>query len=643
MVGDDDKKRRPRSQTEPGAGGTQDIVMDFGRPARSRSAPVAPAPFAEPFRPMTPGRVPTSPGAAGPGGHRSMPAGPAPARPGVPAPGGFGDRSSTVMHPSASAADPLRTGTQGFARTGAATQGFPATGAFAPSGGLAHTGEVTSAMARRHGPTPEEADRERRAVISRRSRDFLIHIDTLSRLLAIHDARNQAVQAALRELVDDLEALQRGGEELSLVFAEGHAFVNGVWVRASRRAWDAAVLLTERLGQIEGRGIVLDADTRADTLLALTDFLRQDRPAGVTAQEHFDRAGLPGIKLVPMPSAADRARGAAEGRQDALKLFTEGLEAVTEHDLADLDLFMRRRQRALVQSLVQLAENEPENLLSLTVMRDPTLGPRAHSLMVAIYSVAVGRMMDFGRRDLLRLGVAALNHNLGEALLPAEVFSIERKLQPHERGTIEEHPLRGFAHLLQHYGFGQGTLERALTSAEHHQRFDGQGGYPFPAAAGQHPFSRIIAVADVFDALCQPRPWRGAFPPDQAVKLVSRQAGKQLDDVIVRRFVWLVGRYPPGSLVELDTGEWGLVLGPGHGLYPLIRPRVLLISDADGWEMETPIAVDLGERHPRRRAWLRTIARTRDPNKVGLPVARYFFGERIEGRPGRMDSDELGA
>jgi HD-GYP domain-containing protein (c-di-GMP phosphodiesterase class II) len=491
-------------------------------------------------------------------------------------------------------------------------------------------------------PNAEALDRERRARITRKARDFLVHIDTLGRLLAIHDAGNAAVRSALMDLVKDVRELQAGGEDLSLVFAEGHAFANGVWIRASRRAWDAAVMLTDKLGSIEGRGLVLEAGAEASTLLALTDFLRKDAPSGVSGAEHFKRAGLPGIRLLPLPSAADRARaGRTELREHALEVFAEGLEVVTRAELANLDLYVRRRQRSVVQQLIELAEESPEELLTLTVMRDPSLAPRAHNMMVCIYAVCLGRLMDLRRRDLLRLGMSALNHNLGETLLSETVFSFERQLFPHERQKVEQHPLLGVAHLLQHYGYGRPIVERALVSAEHHQRFDGEGGYPFPAGDDQHLFSRVVAVADVFDALCSPRPHRGAYPPDQAVKLVTRQAGRQLDPVMVRRLLWLVGRYPPGSLVEMDTGEWALVIGPGQGAYPLVRPRVLLISDEDGWELPTPIVVDLGERHPRRRAWLRTIARTRDPVKVGLDVPTWFFGPRVELEPGRMDIDEL--
>jgi HD-GYP domain-containing protein (c-di-GMP phosphodiesterase class II) len=496
------------------------------------------------------------------------------------------------------------------------------------------------------GPPPgalQEDERKRRQHLARKAKEFLVHIDTLGRLLMIHDARNSAVQAALRELVADVVALQQGGEDLKLVFAEGHAFVNGVWVRASKRAWEAAQLLTERLEGVEGRGLVLEPGTEAATLLALTEFLRTPPPEGVSGAQHFKNAALPGIRLVPLPSQADRARaGQPQALDQAVEVFKEGLETVTRAELANLDLYMRRRQRALVQNLIQLAENSPEELLTLTVMRDPTLGSRAHTLMVAIYAIALGRLMDLTRRDLLRLGMCALNHNVGESLLDEGLFAADRKLQSHERMTIEQHPLLGMLHVLKHYGFGAASLERALTAAEHHMHHDAQGGYPFQTDRSTHLFSRIIAVADVFDALCSQRPWRDGYPPDQAVKLVTRQGGRHLDPIVVRRLLWLVGRYPPGSMVELDTGEWALVVGPGRGAYPLVRPRILLISDEDGWELPTPVVVDLGERHPRRRAWLRTIARTRDPRKLGLEVAPYFFGDRIEADPGRLDVDEMG-
>lgn len=489
--------------------------------------------------------------------------------------------------------------------------------------------------------SPQEgADRERRQLVTRKARDLLIHLDALARQLAIHDAGNEAVQAMLREVAQDVNELQQGGEDLALVFEEGHAFVNGVWVRTTKRAWEAALALGGRLKSLDGRGLVLEAGIDPRSILKLSQALRP--PKGVMDPGRADAiAGLPGLKVVPVASAADRARsGQAGAQQRAADIFQEGLLTLSESELAQLDLYMRRRQRALVQNLVQLSEDSPEELLSLTAIRDPTLPSQAHNLMVCIYAVAIGRKMDLGRRELMRLGVASLNHNLGESLVPEDVFSIDRPLQPHERAHVEQHPLRGLRHLLHHYGWGGPTVERALVASEHHLHIDGEAGYPFQGGAVPHVFSRIVGVADVFDALCSKRPHREAFPPDQAVKLLGRMGGHQLDPVLVRVLVRLVGRWPPGTLVELDTGEWAIVMGPGRGADPLQRPRVMLISDQDGFEIEKPMVVDLGERHPRRRAWVRTIARPRDARKHGISINPWLYADRVEIAPLRLDSED---
>ena len=482
-----------------------------------------------------------------------------------------------------------------------------------------------------------QQDRRRRREIARKARDFLVHLDTLGRLLQIHDANNAAVKEALERLSQDVSALQADGEA-TLVFAEGHTFVNGVWVRASQRAWEAGIQLTRRLEELRARGLTLDASITPDTLIQLSRFVGVDRdkPAGDIIGE-----GLAGASILPMPTEADQARaGRSAQRARAAEIFREGMLTIGREDLQKLDLYMRRRQRTLVQNLVQLSEDDPEELLALTAVRDPKLPPSAHTLTVSILAIAMGRILGLSRRELMRLGMAALGHNVGEALVDQRLFEVARPLDGEERDELERHPLLGMKHQLMHYGFNTTALDRAVVSAEHHLHWDGSGrGYPFSTHHTAHLFSRIISVADVFDALCTPRPHRDPYTPDQSVKLVRRLSGNQLDPDIVFILRRLIGRYPPGSLVELDTGEWAIVLGPGAGSRPLKRPRVVLISDEDGFTLPQPIAIDLGERHPRRKAWLRTIVRALDPRRAKVSVAQLLFADRVDNPPLKLDHD----
>lgn len=484
------------------------------------------------------------------------------------------------------------------------------------------------------------ADRERRRRVVAVTRRFLTHLGSLVRQLAVHDPRNAAVKAVLDDLGRDAFELGRTADVTAIVFAEGHTFVNGVWVRTTARAWDSAQFLTSTLARMGARGVRFFAGVGTGQLLHLTQRLREAANWKEDRPEELEDIGIDGIELILLPDDdKDEDGSRVKFRKRAVELLEEGMLAGDPGRLANLDVYLRRRQRALALRLVQMAEETPEDLLMLTAVRDATITSIAHNLMVAILSIAIGRLMDFRRRDLVRLGVCALSHNVGETLLPPELFALERKYTDAELALARQHPLMGMAHLLEEFGFEVPIVERALASAEHHLHFDG-GGYPQIGLHQPHIFARIIAVADVFNALASPRPQRGEFPPDQAMKLVNRKAMAQLDPLVVRVFVRLVGRYPPGSLVELDTGEFGVVLGPGQGLKPLIRPRVLLLTDPEGFELDMPVLCDLGERHERRRAWLRTIVRTRDPKNMAVPVSRYLMADRIESVPGRMDIDD---
>ena len=478
-----------------------------------------------------------------------------------------------------------------------------------------------------------EEDRVHRRRIAKAARNFLVRLDALGRLLAMHAEDNAAVAELLEKASADLKELQAKTGDAAFVFTEGHSFVNGVWVRSTQRAWEAGKRLTDRLEQMHSRGMVLSDKLTPDSLLALSRLTGKSK----SLPEMFD---VPGVRLLPAPSDADLARmGRAKQREMAVDLFREGLITISARDLQELDLYMRRRQRALCQALISLAEDSTEDLLALTTIREPRLPPQAHTLMVTVLSIALGRALDMPRRELLRLAIAALSHNMGEAFINPKAFALPREYTDKERRFVQRHALLGFKHQLKTYGFQGPALDRAVACAEHHLHVDGKGGYPYQTKAMPHLFSRIIGVADVYLALCADRPHRKGYTPDQAMKIARRLRGKQFDRRLVKLLVRVVGRYPPGSLVELDTGAWAVVIGPGEGQFPLERPKVLLISDEDGYELAQPIAVDLGERHGRRKAYLRTIARTRDPRATGIEVHKFLFADRVEVPPVKLDFD----
>jgi HD-GYP domain-containing protein (c-di-GMP phosphodiesterase class II) len=480
-------------------------------------------------------------------------------------------------------------------------------------------------------------NREQRRRTLGHARAFLQGFGSLVRQMAVHDSINSAVKAVLDPLLQTVRELQGGVYGTRFVFAAGHSFCDGVWVRCTGRSFETAQQIATTLRGIKARGFVIHPDADVDSLLTLSRLIRElQRRLPNAPPVTWHQTPVPGVEFIPSDEDDDDMGNRGVFRKEVTDLFDEGLRATASSVQVNLDIFARRRQRSIVLRLVQLAEQSPEDLLLLTTLRDPGMPTSAHVLMVTILAVALGRTLGLRRRDLVRLGIAALSHNVGETLLPQGLTELQRPFTAEERDIVQSHPLMGARHMLERFGFDPQIAERAIASIEHHRWANGQG-YPKLADHKPHLLTRIISVVDVFDALCQVRSWRGDYPPDQAIKLVGRLAGSQLDLALVRSLVRMIGKFPPGTLVELDSGEYALVLGIGQGAQPLNRPRVLLLTDEEGYELEQFIVVDLGERHTRRRAWQRTIMRARDPRTLSQPVSAYLLADRIEVPPENLD------
>jgi HD-GYP domain-containing protein (c-di-GMP phosphodiesterase class II) len=162
-------------------------------------------------------------------------------------------------------------------------------------------------------------------------------------------------------------------------------------------------------------------------------------------------------------------------------------------------------------------------LLAKAELADPTL--RSHSRNVAQLSLEIGEALHLPRPQLDMLAFAAAVHDIGKLNVPASVLAKPGPLEPWERLAVQQHPSEG-----------QRLLEPLVPSVDllaivrsHHERWDGNG-YPDGLAAEQIPLgARIVAVADAFTAMVEPRPYRKPLSPTLARTELLEQAGTQFD------------------------------------------------------------------------------------------------------------------
>jgi len=161
-----------------------------------------------------------------------------------------------------------------------------------------------------------------------------------------------------------------------------------------------------------------------------------------------------------------------------------------------------------------------------------------HSERVTALSLSIGRIMGFSSKKLDILHRGGLLHDIGKLGIPNEILDKIGKLKPDERATLETHPTLG-ANILEPIS---AYTEIMLIVKQHHENFDGSG-YP-EGLVGEYISleSRILAVADRYEALTASRPYRRAIPQDLAIQHIKNQAGKELDPRVVDAFVEVISR-----------------------------------------------------------------------------------------------------
>jgi HD-GYP domain-containing protein (c-di-GMP phosphodiesterase class II) len=182
-------------------------------------------------------------------------------------------------------------------------------------------------------------------------------------------------------------------------------------------------------------------------------------------------------------------------------------------------------------------------------------------------------------------------HDIGKTDIDVSVLNKPGALTAEEWALIRRHPLYGAEIAAKLPGVDKASVVVIL---EHHMRYD-MNGYPqsITPENRQHLASRIVAVADAYDAMTSRRSYSAARLQDEAVSVLVRNMGTGFDPVLVKLFVNLVGIYPPRSVVRLDSGETAVVLRAGET--DVSRPVVRVFADPRGNVLSETVDVDLAK------------------------------------------------
>lgn len=276
-------------------------------------------------------------------------------------------------------------------------------------------------------------------------------------------------------------------------------------------------------------------------------------------------------------------------RLKALKIVKEIMTASQEKkNSSGIALIEPKRVEQVVNNIIDdlLAQKEiMVNLLDIRAIDEYTFG---HSVNVCILALITGMTLRYSRSNLFKLGMGALFHDIGKTLIPSEILNKPGALTPEEYQIICCHSRYGFDILSSQQEI---SPEVAMVALEHHERYDGSG-YPNGLKGEDiHEFAAITGIVDVYDALTADRVYRKAYPPHEAYELLAGAGNFRHDYRLIKAFLYNIAAYPTGTLVQLNTGEIGVVIDTPRG--HSFRPRVRLLYDKYGHRLTTQSEINL--------------------------------------------------
>ncbi|MDX1646930.1 MAG: HD domain-containing protein [Longimicrobiales bacterium] len=447
--------------------------------------------------------------------------------------------------------------------------------------------------------------------------------------LKLYPVENETVQHAITELHTLVDGIvkQEGAAEVRVV--GDFFFLNETRLRLDLSNFSTFGAFA---GALSGHGIgaveIIHGVERSEWAPFISMLLRPAAEAEPFAHFSERLAEAPVKHITVRPSTeVEEPHEDEEALTAAKRTYAQSVKVV-QNVMGDLRIGKAvnvRKVKRSVQGIVDQVLSNESSMVTMTTLRDFDEYTFTHSVNVSIFSVIVGQRLGLERISLYELGLGALFHDIGKQRIDADIINKPGSLTDAEWAELRKHPTEGLLLLFQMHGFTDVPYRQMLMAYEHHMKVD-LTGYPRNRREREPSlFSRIVAVADAFDAGTSVRSYQyEPWPPDAVLQEMRDNPARGLDPLLVKVLISATGVYPVGTLAILDTHELAVVsrVNPDPDL--LHRPTVKVISDPMGFPLPEPKVVDLAQSRPDGNP-VRYIIKTTDPQKYGIRVSDYLI------------------
>ena len=463
--------------------------------------------------------------------------------------------------------------------------------------------------------------------------DFIAKFYRLLKGTTIYDRKNVIIDRLTQECLQVINSIIQSEGHLFLKIVRDNFFFNNirVIVKADKYAVFKAFWQEMRrrwIGEVEFSTEV-GGEHLKDFIYLLSGLEENNESNYLYVKKQLEYRSIESIDVGKLEffkdediyiDSEDQKKYSKEVYFKSIGLVKEVVESINQQKALNI-----RKAKRLMQNAVNAIMQDDSTLLGLANIKNYDEYTFNHSVNVAIYAIALGQRIGIPKKHLSHLGMAGLFHDMGKTKIPREILNKTGKLSPEEWVMMRSHPIAGTELIMRMKEWGELSTRMIEGAFEHHLRYD-LTGYPRLTRKRKITlFGRIITIGDFYDALVRPRVYnRFPYVSEKILGIMLERSGKDFDPAIVKVFINMIGIFPLGTLVLLNTNEMGLVTQIQEDTELIDRPKVCLLSYSDG-EYRKGKVVDLREMDEVTGDFKRSIVKTLDPNEYNMNVAEFLI------------------
>ncbi len=467
----------------------------------------------------------------------------------------------------------------------------------------------------------------------------------LMNAVKIHQDNNRLIKDSVSQLINIVRELSCHGD-ITIMIWRGRFHVQGEKLLYRRENYHVVNEMAEVFSQRELGGLGLAAtfpDASPEDIVAFIRLLNEsglhEGPFEWLEQQRAMKE-FAWVEVYPQQEESNQSVD-LQRREKAQQTYHQALSIVKEvAEKASKGIAGVRKARRLAQIMVDLVQEDRSLMMGLSTIKDYDDYTYNHSVNVALLATCLGRQVGLSHVFLEHITVCGLFHDLGKVGVSKDILLKPGQLSSDEWDQMQRHPLIGVRKILGLQAPHSLKSRIILGPFEHHLNPDLSG---YPRTHFMKKLSligRILRIADVYEALTSERNYRPrAFSPDEAMRRMWSERGKNFDPLLLKCFINMMGIYPIGTLVELNTGETGLVMGYSDEVEKTL-PLVMVLVEQDSGKLARGEMINLAVQADNEGMSQKNIVKGVPISRFGIQPSQFFLQaeEDYEGNSPRMSA-----